>query len=142
MAMKGAVQQKLRQILTDIDRGVVTFRSPACDVVSGGNQPSPKQGGPCATCAFRNGTEASQTPHTMTLARLCVEGLSPFMCHEKPGLCHGFIAAANLRGAPCTETDIEYAAVCRETAEHLADAISAGAKADALLSARKETGDE
>lgn len=80
-----------------IDTGVP---SPACDAVIAAEHPSPEAGGPCATCAFRPGTEANQTVHTMTLARLCVEGGRPFHCHEHQRLCRGFIAAVNLLGVP------------------------------------------
>ena len=48
--------------------------SAASDAVIAANHPAPEQGGPCATCAFRPGTEANLSPHTMQLARLCVEG--------------------------------------------------------------------
>ena len=79
--------------------------SPASDAVLEARHPSPNAGGPCATCAFRKGTEANETRHTMDLARLCVEGGRPFYCHEQPQLCRGFIAAINLRGPDETEGD-------------------------------------
>lgn len=68
----------------------------AFDAVAGANHPTPEQGGPCATCAFRPGTEAHRTVHTQMLARLCVEAIEPFQCHEKPQACRGWIAAVNL----------------------------------------------
>lgn len=98
--------------------------SPACDAVVNAKQPSPECGGPCATCAFRPGTEANQTPHTVTLARLCVEGLRYFDCHERPGLCRGYIAAVNLRGLPETEEDKRWAECCSMAADVLGLAIA------------------
>ena len=62
--------------------------------------PSPECGGPCATCAFREGTEANRSELTLLRALFCVAGLVPFLCHEKPGACRGWIAAVNLRGVP------------------------------------------
>lgn len=104
--------------------------SPASDAVTAAEHPSPECGGPCATCAFRPGTQASETWHTVELARLCVEGLVPFHCHERPGLCRGFVAAANLRGAPETEDDRRWMEVNRIAADLMARAIAAGKKAD------------
>ena len=80
--------------------------SPAVDAVLAATHPSPEAGGPCATCAFRNGTEANLTEHTQILVRACVEGMRLFHCHEKAGLCKGYIAAANRRGAP-TASEME-----------------------------------
>ena len=51
--------------------------------------PSPECGGPCATCAFREGTEANRSELTLLRALFCVAGLVPFLCHEKPGACRG-----------------------------------------------------
>jgi hypothetical protein len=79
--------------------------SPAFDAVVAAHHPSPECGGPCATCAFRPGTHANSADFTVALARLCVEGLEPFNCHEKPQACRGWIAAVNLNGAPQTEDD-------------------------------------
>lgn len=92
--------------------------------------PSPECGGPCATCAFRSGTEANRSWHTVTLARACVEGIVPFYCHEKPQMCRGFVAAVNLRGAPADENDARWAQVNRHLADILGDAISVGVEAD------------
>lgn len=53
------------------------------------------------------------------LAKLCVEGLVPFDCHEKAQLCRGFIAAVNLRGAPTTRTERRHAEAAKSAAEML-----------------------
>lgn len=104
--------------------------SPAADAVLAAHHPSPEDGGPCATCAFRTGTEASQTPHTQELARLCVEGLTPFYCHERPRLCRGWIAAVNLNGVADDEDSRRRREVCSYAAEILAAAIERAAQAD------------
>lgn len=104
--------------------------SAACDLVIASEHPSPADGGPCATCAFRPGTEANTTDHTITLARLCVEGLRPFHCHEAPQLCRGFVAAANVRGVPEDEDDKRWAIVAAEAADMIGHCIDAAAAAD------------
>jgi hypothetical protein len=68
----------------------------------------------------------------MALARLCVEGITPFSCHEKPQLCRGFIAAVNLRGAPDTEDDRRWQEVARDSADILGRCIDAAVEADRL----------
>lgn len=93
--------------------------SPAADAVLAATHPEPECDGPCATCAFRPDTEANQSEHTMELARLCVEGIVPFHCHERPQLCRGFVAAVNLRGAPETDEDRKW----RECAAFAADVL-------------------
>lgn len=103
--------------------------SQTCAVVANGDHPSPDAGGPCATCAFRNGTDANKTEHTMELAALCVEGLRPFYCHEQPQLCRGFIAAANLRGVPQDEEDRKWSIVAGDAADILATAIGRAVEA-------------
>ena len=102
--------------------------SPASDVVMAADHPQWADGGPCATCAFRSGTQANQTPHTVELARLCVEGFRVFSCHEHPSACRGFIAAVNLRGAPETEDDKRWAEVAGAAADILSDCISAAVR--------------
>lgn len=97
----------------------------ACDAVIAAPHPGPDAGGPCATCAFRSGTEANRTPRTMQLARLCVEGGREFMCHEKPQLCRGFIAAINLRGIPDDEEARRWCAAAGMAADVLAACIEA-----------------
>ncbi|HXE82906.1 MAG TPA: hypothetical protein VN513_06220 [Gemmatimonadales bacterium] len=104
--------------------------SEAADAVMAADHPSPDQGGPCATCAFRPGTEAYGTARTRELAALCVEGLRPFYCHESPQLCRGFIAAANLRGVPESDEDRRWAEVCRLGADLLAACVDHAAKED------------
>jgi hypothetical protein len=111
--------------------------SPASDAVIAHTHPAPERGGPCGTCAFRAGTEANQTWHTMEMARLCVEGLVPFYCHEQPQVCRGFVAAVNLRGVPETEDDKRWAEVNRLAAGLMADAIAAGKRADEEAAARR-----
>lgn len=78
--------------------------SPAFDAVVSAVHPSDADGGPCATCAFRLGTEANRSEHTNLLARLCVEGITPFDCHEHTRLCRGWIAAVNLIAAEGLDT--------------------------------------
>lgn len=115
--------------------------SPACDVVMAAEHPSPECGGPCATCAFRSGTQANTAWHTVELARLCVEGLVPFYCHEQPQMCRGFVAAANLRGVPESEDDKRWAAVNAIAADMMATAIEHAKAADeaaAALAAERE----
>ncbi len=98
----------------------MSFPSPACDAVMAAKHPSPAAGGPCATCAFRPGTEANLTPSTVELARLSVEGFREFFCHERPQVCRGFNAAMNLRGVPTTDDDRKWS----EMAGHGADILS------------------
>jgi hypothetical protein len=81
----------------------LSFACPAFDLVEAAAHPSPEDGGPCSSCAFRPGTEANRSAHTVLLAKLCIEGGRMFSCHERPGLCRGYIAAANLRGLPFDE---------------------------------------
>lgn len=95
-----------------------------------GSHPSHSRGGPCSGCAFRDGTEANRTAHTIQLARLCVEGLRPFQCHEHPHVCRGWVAAVNLNGAPETEDQQKWAMVAGFAADVLADAVAAGVEAD------------
>lgn len=104
--------------------------SEACDLVMAADHPSPADGGPCATCAFRAGTEAHHSEHTVTLARLCVEGLRSFNCHERPGLCRGYVAAANLRGVPSGEYEERWADVMGCAADIIGDAINAARDAE------------
>lgn len=106
--------------------------SPACDAVLAGDHPAWESGGPCATCAFRPGTEAATTQHTVELARLCVEGFRYFGCHEHAGLCRGYVAAMNLRGVPQDEDDRRWSIVAGEAADILQMAIEAGIAADAV----------
>lgn len=97
--------------------------SQAFDLVSRAEHPSPECGGPCATCAFRLGTQANLSEHTVALAKLCVEGISPFSCHEKPQLCRGWIAAVNVlefEGLPQDEDSKRH----REVMAHAADMLS------------------
>lgn len=49
----------------------------------------------CAGCAFRPGTEASQSTHTRAIRDLCVMVGSPFECHDTGAhhLCKGFVDA-------------------------------------------------
>lgn len=109
--------------MTDIE-------SPASDAVLAASHPSPECGGPCATCAFRPGTEANRSRHTLALARLCVEGITEFKCHEQTQLCRGWIAAVNLRGFPKTDADILHAKKSAMCAEFLAESIETAVKAD------------
>jgi hypothetical protein len=104
--------------------------SPACDAVEAAEHPSPEAGGPCATCAFRPGTEANTSWWTRDLARLCVEGTRTFQCHEQPQLCRGFIAAINLRGPTETDDAKKWNECAGFAADMLADAIQVGVEAD------------
>lgn len=106
--------------------------SPASDAVMTAAHPSPEDGGPCGGCAFREGTEANRSEHTVTLARLCVEGLTPFQCHEKPQLCRGWIAAVNLRGAPETDDDRRWSECAASASEIVATLIDAAVHAQSL----------
>lgn len=112
------------------------FESPACDAVIAAEKPSVVDGGPCETCAFRSGTEANQTEHTLLLAKLCVEAVTPFHCHEQPQLCRGFIAAVNLNGVPLTEDARRFQQAAAFAAEVLAEAIAEGVKAELLVATR------
>lgn len=107
-----------------------TIPSPATDAVLAAEHPSHADGGPCGGCAFRRGTEAEQTPHTVALARACVEGLRPFYCHEHPGPCRGFVAAVNLRGVPDDEMERRWQEANAVLADVLWESIAAVAKAD------------
>jgi hypothetical protein len=107
-----------------------TTPSPACDAVVAAQHPSPEDGGPCTTCAFRPGTQANQTWRTIELARMCVEGFRLFHCHEQPQLCRGYIAALNLRGAPESEDDRRWSIVAGHAADMLSDCIESARKAD------------
>lgn len=104
-------------------RKYCSVESASCDAVIAASHPSPEAGGPCATCAFRPGTEANLTETTITLARLCVEGMRPFQCHETPQLCRGYIAAANLQGVPEGDEAVKWAAVCGIAADLFAEMI-------------------
>lgn len=99
--------------------------SPASDAVIAATHPTPDAGGPCATCAFRPGTEANSTAHTLTLARMCVEGVTPFQCHEQPQLCRGWISAVNLRGQPLNDDDRRWCEVNRLAADVVGQCIAA-----------------
>ncbi len=114
-------------MLSPADAGMegvaMSVPSAACDLVMAAEHPSPEDGGPCATCAFRHGTEASKAEYTVELARLCVEGFTLFHCHERPQVCRGFMAALNVRGVPVDEDDRRWAEVCREAADLLGDCI-------------------
>ena len=104
--------------------------SAASDVVIAATHPPHENGGPCATCAFRPGTEANLSAHTAQLARLCVEGLRPFQCHEHPHVCRGWVAAVNFNGVPVTEDQKRWTEVTGFAADMLAEAIAAGVEAD------------
>lgn len=104
--------------------------SAAADAVIAADHPSPENGGPCATCAFRPGTQANQSWYTMALARMCVEGITPFSCHEQPQACRGWIAAVNLRGAPNTEDDRRWCEASRAGAELIAACIDSAKQAE------------
>ena len=102
-------------------------------VMADERKPAPDAGGPCATCAFRPGSEASRSPHTIELAALCVEGLTQFMCHERPGLCKGWVAAVNLKhaaGEYAGEDNRRHMLAMRFAADMLSDAIAVGVEAD------------
>lgn len=107
------------------------LESPAFDAVSAAQHPAPECGGPCATCAFRPGSEASATEHTVALAKACVEGGRYFNCHENPGLCRGWIAAINLRGLPFDDA-------AGFAADLLGDIIDSAVQADRLEGRRRE----
>jgi hypothetical protein len=111
--------------------------SAAFDAVASACHLSPEDGGPCATCAFRDGTEANTTAHTVTLATFCVEGLRPFYCHEQPRLCRGYIAAVNLLGTPKTKADKRHAAAAAFVADMLGFCIGNAAAADAPEGVRR-----
>ncbi len=125
-----------RQTVTPTERATAStdcgVPSAACDAVIAAIHPSPENGGPCATCAFRVGTEANQTWHTMALARLSVEGGRMFHCHERVQLCRGFVAALNLRGAPQDEDDRNWAVVAGHAADMFTQCIDAAVAADAV----------
>ena len=97
--------------------------SGAFQAVLHADHPSPENGGPCATCAFRIGTEANRSEHTTALAALCVEGLREFRCHEKPQLCRGWIAAVNAKHAAGEYADKKHLEASRFCADFLSDAI-------------------
>lgn len=97
--------------------------SKACDIVIAAEHPSPENGGPCHGCAFRRGTVANRDEITQTMIRMCVEGFRTFDCHMKPGLCRGYVAAANLRGVPATAKESAKADVWGLAADMLSDEI-------------------
>ncbi len=106
--------------------------SPACDAVMAAEHPSPEDGGPCATCAFRPGTEANRSAHTVELARLSVEGLRPLYCHEQAQLCRGYVAAVNLRGVPQDDADRRWCEVAGFTADILQRCIASAVLAEEI----------
>lgn len=112
--------------------------SAACDAVMSSEHPTPERGGPCATCAFRPGTEANATASTVELARLCVEGMRLFHCHEKTQLCRGFVAAVNLRGVPSDEDDQKWAEVAGFAADVLGDAIDDAKASERVIRQARE----
>lgn len=113
------------------------MRSEAAEIVMAAQHPTPEDGGPCETCAFRPGTEANLTGHTRELAELSVEGLRPFYCHERMQLCRGYVAAANLRGVPENEDDRRHVEACGLAADVLWDAIGRAAEIEALHASGK-----
>lgn len=98
--------------------------SPSVDIVMAASHPKPSDGGPCATCAFRSGSQANLTEHTQALVRFCVEGFREFHCHEKPQLCRGFIAAMNLRGVPKTKAERKQSDAAGAAADVLSQCIA------------------
>lgn len=112
--------------------------SAASDAVMAAQHPSPEDGGPCATCAFRPGTQANGTPYTVALARLCVEGSRLFYCHENPQLCRGFVAAINLRGVPEDEEHRRWCDVAGHAADMLQMCIEAAKDEDEAAAAARE----
>lgn len=66
---------------------------------------------PCATCAFRQGTEANKDQITQLKVQLCLGSGTPFLCHEPQGeghMCGGFanaLEAAVKRGDYKDEDD-------------------------------------
>lgn len=104
--------------------------SAAADAVIEAVHPSHDDGGPCDGCAFRLGTEANASVHTMQLARMCVEGITPFQCHEHQHVCRGWMAAVNLLGAPESEHERRWMQVNAMGAELWAQAIAFGVEAD------------
>ncbi len=111
----------------------------AFDAVCAASHPSPEDGGPCATCAFRSGTQASESRHTVILAKLCVEGLTPFQCHEQPQLCRGFIAACNLRGPSQDEDHRRHTEAARLAADLLGAAIDSAVDADKAAAMERQS---
>lgn len=106
------------------------MKSAAFDAVSAAQHPDPADGGPCATCAFRSGSEASRTDYTVALAVSCVEGLVPFHCHEKDQLCRGWIAAVNLNGPPTTREQRRHQKAAAMVADAIGQAIEVGKAAE------------
>jgi len=54
----------------------------------------------CATCAFRNGTEANKDDLTQQKVELCIGSGTPFFCHEEGTshhLCAGFANALDAK---------------------------------------------
>lgn len=111
--------------------------SPACAAVEGAEKPAADAGGPCATCAFRPGTEANGTDYTVTLAALCVEGFREFGCHEHPRLCRGYIAALNLRGVPSGEEDRRWSECAGWLADQLSNAIISAVEAENIAASMR-----
>lgn len=116
-----------------------TVSSPACDLVMSREHPPYSAGGPCHDCAFREGTEANASQHTVMMARLCVEGFRQFDCHVHPGICRGFVAALNVRGVPETEEERRWQEVTGAAADLLAECVAA-AKAEDEAVALPPTG--
>jgi hypothetical protein len=54
---------------------------------------------PCEGCVFIEGTEANRSEYTRALFEACVEGITPFYCHERPDVCRGWVGAVNARWA-------------------------------------------
>jgi hypothetical protein len=116
--------------MSDLLKQFANVPSGASDVVMTAVHPSHEEGGPCSECAFRRGTEASNTPHTVALARLCVEGSRPFHCHVHPGLCRGYVAAANVRGVPSDDDDERWAIVAGHASDVIGICIDAAKAAE------------
>ncbi len=94
--------------------------------------PSPDR---CATCAYRSGTDASRTPTTVMLARLCVLSGEPFSCHERPDVCAGHAAAvASRQKAGIVEPEWRRL-LYLEMSEVLVDAANGPALSDAEAAA-------
>lgn len=52
----------------------------------------------CETCAFRLGTLPNGCPTTQMDALKCVMEHVPFNCHERPGVCSGWLIATKAGG--------------------------------------------
>jgi hypothetical protein len=92
----------------------------------------------CATCAFREGTQANLSELTQIKIRRCMDTAEPFYCHEDPhgiALCRGFVDALDARlkkGLPGGSQRDVFMTI-NETLAEMETRLNAGEKPESLV---------